>query len=221
MAACLLCHQPLVQDLPLRAWLQLQPLMLPAICPRCLATFSPIAPATACPGCGRADSPSLCADCQRWKAGGETLLHHRAVFNYDAGMQTYIQLYKGVGDYGLRLAFRDRLIPPVRRAAFVPLVSEPAHLAARGFDPVLGLFDHLKLSFWLTKSATERPQAKKNRAARLLTPQSFTAVVPANPPNTVCLLDDLYTTGRTFYHAAAALRDAGYRGTITSFSLVR
>ncbi|MFD1392250.1 ComF family protein [Lacticaseibacillus jixianensis] len=218
---CLWCGQPLRTDPPLAGLLTWRPLTPPQLCARCLARFTPIAPRTACPGCGRADSPALCADCQRWESSGQVLLHHRAYFRYTAAMKAFIQQYKGLGDYRLHGAFASVLQLSARGAALVPLPSEPAHYARRGFDPVVGLFGHLKLSFWLVKADTAVPQAQKTRAERLLTAQSFTAQLPVHPPPRVILLDDLYTTGRTLYHAQAALRAAGYAGEITSRSLIR
>ncbi|WP_225418441.1 ComF family protein [Lacticaseibacillus daqingensis] len=211
----------MTQDFTLTALLSAQPLRLPRLGVRCEATFTRIDTHTACPGCGRAESPQLCADCRRWQAQGLPLLHHRALFRYDAPMRLFIQQYKGQGNYALHQAFWHLLPQPARGIAWVPVTSEPHHLQQRGFDPVLGLFAGLPLQLWLTKADTPLPQAQKKREARLATPQSFTATLPRHPAATVVLLDDLYTTGRTLYHAQTALRAAGYRGTIRSFSLIR
>ncbi|WP_461226883.1 ComF family protein [Lacticaseibacillus suihuaensis] len=218
---CRWCHRPLTQDFALAALVSLRPLRLARLCPRCQARFTRIAPATACPGCGRANSPRLCRDCRRWAAAGYPSLHHRALFTYGEDMRLFIQQYKGQGHYQLHDAFADCLDLNRRGLALVPLVSEPKHLARRGFDPVVGLFGHLRLSEWLTKADTAQPQAEKTRRERLATPQSFTATLPAHPAPRVLLLDDLYTTGRTLYHAQQALVAAGYRGEIHSFSLIR
>ncbi|MFD1483986.1 ComF family protein [Lacticaseibacillus baoqingensis] len=198
-----------------------RPLQVPQLCAACLRTFAPIDAATACPGCGRQASPKLCFDCQRWQQQGP-LLHHQGVFAYNAAMKAFIQRYKGLGDWRLHRAFQAQLIPS-KRGVFVPLTSEPKHFASRGFDPVLGLFAHLPLRLWLQKADTPTPQAKKDRTGRLATPQSFTvrAGVVFGQAKRVILVDDLYTTGRTFYHAAAALQAAGFQGEITSFSLIR
>ena len=219
---CLLCNQPLHWALDLQALLALKPLPPPRLCPSCLRQFALIDQNQACPGCGRAHSPQLCRDCQRWQAQGQLLLHHRAVFTYNAAMKAFIQQYKGLGDWRLHEAFQPQLQPP-RRGALVPITSEAAHYAKRGFDPVLGLFGHLQLQLWLAKAATDRPQAQKNRAGRLATPQSFSVRPGSNwrRVKRLILLDDLYTTGCTLYHAATALREAGFAGEITSFSLIR
>ncbi|MCG4280997.1 ComF family protein [Lacticaseibacillus saniviri] len=186
-----------------------------------MAQFERIEPPF-CPGCGR-HSAGLCQDCVRWQQT-EPLLHHRALFTYNTAMKAFIQQYKGLGDYQLHAAFISEIdLNPARHQVLVPITSEATHYQRRGFDPVLGLFAHLPLQQWLVKHATDRPQASKNRRERLATPQSFTVKgdVDFAGINHVRLLDDLYTTGRTLYHAAAALRDAGFHGTITSFSLIR
>jgi len=186
-----------------------------------LATFERIEQTQVCPGCGRANSPTLCADCTRWQAQGETLLHHHALFTYNAAMKNFIQQYKGLGDYQLHDAFDDQWPHFARKVALIPIPSEANHYARRGFDPVLGLFGQLPLMQVLRKQATDKPQAQKTRHERLQTPQSFEVVATLAPERPVILLDDLYTTGRTLYHAAAALRQAGHRGKIQSFSLIR
>ncbi|WP_225048826.1 ComF family protein [Lacticaseibacillus kribbianus] len=217
---CRWCHRPLTTDFTLAELIGLRPLRLANLCPRCQARFARIDPKTACPGCGRAHSPRLCQDCRRWQARYPSL-HHRALFTYSEEMRLFIQQYKGLGHYQLHDAFVAELDLKRRGVALVPLVSEPGHLARRGFDPVVGLFGHLPLSRWLEKTDTAQPQAEKTRRERLATPQSFVATLPARPAARVLLLDDLYTTGRTFYHAQQALRAAGYTGEIHSFSLIR
>ncbi|WP_461213245.1 ComF family protein [Lacticaseibacillus sp. GG6-2] len=219
---CLLCRQPLRWELRLAELVTLKALVAPRLCASCLRTFERIDQELACPGCGRANSPQLCLDCQRWQAQGEALLHHRAVFTYNQAMKAFIQQYKGLGDWRLHVAFQTELQPP-QHGVLVPIPSEAGHYARRGFDPVLGLFGHLPLRQWLTKADTAQPQAQKNRAGRLATPQSFSLKPEADfrRVSRVILVDDLYTTGRTLYHAAHALKAGGFCGKITSFSLIR
>lgn len=221
--ACVLCGQPVQIDWSLEKILSLKVIWPPHLCPACLRQFTRIDQTTACPGCGRADSPTLCYDCQRWQSMGYALLQHRAIYQYDAAMKAFIQQYKGLGDWQLHVAFQDVIQPTPKTATLVPIPTEASHYQARGFDPVLGLFGHLPLKQWLHKADTPIPQAQKNRAGRMLTPQSFSvkAAVSFEQISQVILLDDLYTTGRTLYHAADALRAAGFQGKITSFSLIR
>ncbi|WP_407892039.1 ComF family protein [Lacticaseibacillus sp. N501-2] len=221
--ACVLCGQALQVDWSLAKIFAPGSVRPPHLCRACLRQFEKIDPAGACQGCGRADSPQLCYDCQRWQKAGYELLHHRAVFQYNAAMKAFIEQYKGLGDWRLHVAFQDQLQVNARRAALVPIPTEAGHYQRRGFDPVLGLFGHLPLHQWLTKAETPVPQAQKNRAGRLLTPQSFAVKGTAEfaQVSQIVLLDDLYTTGRTLYHAANAFKAAGFHGKITSYSLIR
>ncbi|WP_225353520.1 ComF family protein [Lacticaseibacillus thailandensis] len=152
-------------------------------------------------------------------------LHNRAVYHYNAALKDVMHQYKAVGDYRLHTAFRADLCTLCRGVGrLVPLTTEPSHYARRGFDPVVGLFGHLKLWGCLTKNDTDLPQSRKKRGARLRTPQSFVCTASTAElarVRQICLVDDLYTTGTTLHHAAQALRDAGYRGIIISRTLIR
>ncbi|WP_235803377.1 ComF family protein [Lacticaseibacillus brantae] len=148
-------------------------------------------------------------------------MHHSALFTYNTAMKAFIQQYKGLGDYRLHDAFAGMWPHWLQHWTLVPIVSEPGHLDRRGFDPVLGLFADLPLRQLLAKAATDKPQAQKTRAERLQTPQSFAVVQPVSGIKQILLLDDLYTTGRTLYHAKDALVAAGFQGKVQSFSLIR
>ncbi|WDF81996.1 ComF family protein [Lacticaseibacillus pabuli] len=140
-------------------------------------------------------------------------------------MRDLIHQYKIGGDYRLRDCFSGDIQRFKKHGwVYVPLTTERAHFHERGFDTVLGLFGQLPLQTWLVKDATDEPQSRKNRAGRLRTPQSFRCIAPEQRlrrVQTICLLDDLYTTGRTMRHAAAALRLSGFTGQIVSRTLIR
>ncbi len=223
---CRQCNQRLLSHYALNRLVDGRPLDPVTLCESCQALFDRIATRPCCPDCGRAVGPERCRDCVRWFTMGVESLHNRAFFTYNDAMKAWMEQYKGMGDYRMRDAFLPEVnqLRRLRGFAFVPLTTEPGHFDKRGFDPVVGLFDALPLQLWLRKQNTEMPQAKKNRAARLKTPQSFQVVAAPNEMNRfkqICLLDDLYTTGRTLHHAAAAIRAAGYSGRVISRSLIR
>lgn len=94
----------------------------------------------------------------------------------------------------------------------------------RQFDPVVGLFQNIvALISALIKLPTTQAQAQKNRAERLATPQflqfdrQYMALL-AKPRLTI--LDNIYTTGRTLFHARDCLLAAGFQEKIHTFSLV-
>ena len=221
---CIGCTRPTDRGLKLTTLFSRGPLLAPRLCHSCLSQFSFITGIT-CPGCGRMQvAAEPCLDCRKWAKHGP-LLNNRALVVYDAKMKAWIYQYKGLGDYRLHVAFQDLIAERLRHAeALVPIPSEAKHYEWRGFDPILGLFGCLPLQNWLQKSATARPQAQKSRRERLKTPQSFRVLVSAKTLNRVrqiTLLDDLYTTGRTLYHARDALEAAGFKGTIRAFTLIR
>lgn len=237
---CRQCGQRLFAAPTLAELSNLRPLMMPTMCSQCQALFTKIDQTHCCQDCGRDQVDGVCRDCQRWRklsarehAGAiagddvaEPVLLNRGIFTYSPAMKEWVERYKGIGDYNLHDCFNPEVsaLRRMRRCAFVPLTTEAKHFARRGFDPVVGLFGVLPLKMWLRKENTAVAQAQKNRAARLRTPQSFMCIgeqaAMARYPQ-ICLLDDLYTTGTTMHHAAAAIRAAGYQGTIISRSLIR
>ncbi len=207
----------------------LRPAYPAMICSRCMARFERIGPQY-CSGCGRQmEERGLCMDCQRWQQlYPRQHFVNRALLTYNEPMQQYFQQYKGLGDYRLRHVFQ-RLIrenfPAQRHTAYVPVPTDPAHLQRRGFDPVVGLYkDCLPLVPLLQKLPTEKGQAQKNRAERLATPQFFKChqeVTLSADVQRLILLDDIYTTGRTLWHAQQCLRKRYQTLPIQAMTLVR
>ena len=96
-------------------------------------------------------------------------------------------------------------------------------VSERGFNQVKGLTANLKTEQWLVMD-DDRHQVKqshKNRVERMQTQQPFILQSPAKVKNQfVVLIDDIYTTGRTLYHAQDLLLKAG-AAEIRSVTLAR
>lgn len=200
----------------------------PVVCNRCWQRFEPIKRPHACPGCGRAqDQPTPCLDCARWPALAG--FHNEALFRYNEAMHAYFHQYKFSGDYQLRQVFatvfqqaiRQRIARTATLVVIIPVT--PATMQTRGFNQVSGWMPTIETVAVLTTQAATKlvPQSKKDRHARLQTPQPFRLDTPANlAGQSILLVDDIYTTGRTIRHAASLLLENGAKS-VTGLTLAR
>lgn len=228
MPACLLCQSQIQIKLTLPWLLSWQPMRRPVVCDRCWQRFESIKRLHACPGCGRAqDQPTQCLDCARWPtlAG----FHNEALFRYNEAMQAYFHQYKFSGDYQLRQVFATVFQQAVRQriahtaAIVVTIPVTLATMQTRGFNQVSGWIPTIETAAVLTTQATTKlvPQSKKDRHARLLTPQPFKLTTPTDiTGQSILIVDDIYTTGRTIRHAASLLLENGAKS-VTGLTLAR
>lgn len=212
MSQCLLCNgrlnwRPTFKEL--FSFVRLQP---PLICRHCQGQFDRW-PAGGCTMCGRPkQGENLCDECQAWQNKLGWLVPVEACYQYQDAMRDYMYRYKFQGDYRLRFAFRAEL---TRRAKALGdcLVAIPVSaqtMATRGFNQVTGLLEVETVPALAVKAQAKNRQSAKSRQERLATPQPFELVDPSLVAGKrVVLIDDVLTTGRTFYHAATLLKEAG------------
>lgn len=221
---CLLCQQPIHEELNLLQALGVMTLDNAMICAPCRQQFQRIT--TACAGCGRQQvDDTLCHDCRRWQQQGQQLLAHCALYQYNAAMRQYMKTYKFNGDYLLRTVFNHELIQKVHTMAMdvvVPVPVSDETLLRRGFNQTLGLFEGIPYQALLQVTQQQKlHQSQRNRAARLKRAQPFAIAVAKDLANQrVLLVDDVYTTGSTLYHAATLLYQLGAKE-VKSLSLAR
>ena len=130
--------------------------------------------------------------------------------------------YKRYGDYILCHVLVELIDQLPAADYYVPVPSSPSHLEKRGFDTVCAIYQKLvPLTKLLVKADTEKAQGEKNREERLLTKQTFSAIDNKNVSGKILLLDDIYTTGRTLYHARDALLEVYPNCKINSFTISR
>lgn len=221
---CLLCQQPIHEELNLLQALGVMTLDNAMICAPCRQQFQRIT--TACAGCGRQQvDDTLCHDCRRWQQQGQQLLAHCALYQYNAAMRQYMKAYKFNGDYLLRTVFNHELIQKVHTMAMdvvVPVPVSDETLLRRGFNQTLGLFEGIPYQALLQVTQQQKlHQSQRNRVARLKRAQPFAIAVAKDLANQrVLLVDDVYTTGSTLYHAATLLYQLGAKE-VKSLSLAR
>lgn len=216
---CLLCQRMLRPHFSFKELFLPIELSISRICPACQDSFSPSRASNPCPSCHRplTSSQVICPDCQYWQDLLGWLLPNHSLYRYNAGMKEFMHRYKFQGDYRLREVFDDEFSRMVKQRAksglIVPIPVTTTNMQRRGFNQVTGLLN-IPYQNLLASRQTDKavPQSSKGRQARLQTPQPFKLLPEAVAKisgQKVLLVDDIYTTGRTLYHAATLMKKAG------------
>lgn len=128
----------------------------------------------------------------------------------------YLDFYAELADY--RLAEKVRYLKP---EVLVPVPVHPSRLRRRGFNQALELAGRLAKKWdipvaagMLIRIRKTMPQRNLNPGERLRNLQEAFAVNPEwtarrPAPQTVLLVDDIYTTGSTMEACARVLKQAG------------
>lgn len=209
LSRCVQCQR----ELNLATWWG-QRSLLP-LCSTCQAGVLPYDVPT-CQGCGRTSPRQpLCMDCQAWRDQYGWVLPNRCLYQYNDWMRSYMEQYKFKGDYYQRRIFMTVYTKAVRKChaqIIVPIPVTEATWQTRGFNQVLGWYQGNYQSLLRLKMRDKVAQSSKTRQQRLATPQPFELSRTVDlTGKRILLLDDIYTTGRTLYHAAQCLRTAGAR----------
>lgn len=224
MSYCLLCNTNYKPSLDFEKLFLMKKQEERLICANCLNNFEKLTD-NCCANCNRLGKRTdLCSDCQRWKRKYQgKILVNTSVFKYNQALHDVMVNYKRYGDYILHQVLAELVkdqIPPADY--YVPVPTSKSHFERRQFDTISEIFKPLvPLTKILEKHDDGSAQGEKNRQQRLQTPQSFYVSEKLSLRGTIILLDDIYTTGRTLYHARDALASACPSTSIKSFTIAR
>lgn len=228
MNECLMCFNKFTVNLNYRELLLPHKNKKKSICPNCSKKFISLTK-NICKNCCKPLNKTLafCDDCQYWKKlySGK-VLKNTALYKYNRVFHDLMVQYKRYGDYELRSLFQDLIGNLPQADLYVPVPSSPSHLKERGFETIESIYrEKAKLTYLLEKNDQEKAQGEKNRQERLISKQTFSLKNKKKSKQytslNILLLDDIYTTGRTLYHARDAVLESFPCAQIKSFTLAR
>jgi len=187
-----------------------------AVCRRCLDSLPRIEP----PLCARCGSPTAwpvrrCAECSGRRLAFETA---RAAVAYDERVRAILAGWKEHGLRRLAATAADLVEAVIERPAVDALTYVPpdrSRLLERGHHPAERLARELGERWQLpVAKVLARPRSSARQRGSSLAERRRNvrgAFVAKEAPRSVCLVDDVYTSGATASASASALRRAGAR----------
>jgi len=198
--------------------------------PRCLACAAPPRHAedvlcAACrralpwldgPCCPRCALPAPCAPCPAARAAFAAAWSPMAYAGAARALVGALKFHGRLPAAGLMAAQLAATAPPdlLDGATLVPVPADRVRRRARGFDHAdrlargLGRRAGLPVARPLRRTGARARQVGAGRSARLAAAHASVALC-REPPGTVALVDDVYTTGATLEACARVLRDGG------------
>ncbi len=229
MKKCLLCEQIFQSPFSFLDIFSWQKQRESKICSHCLHKFE-ILQQPRCKFCAKSlNHGEICRDCEYWqKIYGNKLLLNHALYRYNTQFHDLMVAYKRYGDYALREVLQELCYQELGKMSFdyyVPIPTSPEHQQKRQFDTIEAIFqDLVPLTRILIKEENSGAQAQRNKKERLASKQSF-LIAPnfkvGENMNTASflLLDDIYTTGRTLYHARDKILSILPQAKVESFTI--
>ncbi|SEK18655.1 ComF family protein [Alkalibacterium pelagium] len=230
MSRCKWCGAIHPNSLTIHALIRFE-LQSDTLCFQCREKLECLNNQLTCRGCSRNQNKTdYCTDCLSWQKKYEGRLHtHEALYAYNDFASQIIEQFKFTGDCAIAELFAKEIKEYFKKmsqtAVIIPIPVSRESYCSRGFNQT-----ELLLA---VAGVTYRPvlenryqlgrQSGKNRRQRLESPQPF-AVEPCHDElirgKAVVLVDDIYTTGRTIYHALDLILPMS-PSNVQSFSLFR
>ncbi|MCC5888983.1 MAG: ComF family protein [Alkalibacterium sp.] len=156
-------------------------------------------------------------------------LKHQAVYAYNGFAREMVKQFKFSGDCELAAAFSEEIkeLTRCRRRSslVIPIPISRSSIETRGFNQTELLLESARIEYQrvLENAFQREKQSKKTRFERLESPQPFIVrdrMEGEIKGKNLIIVDDIYTTGRTVYHAAQLLSQYN-PASISSVSLFR
>lgn len=227
---CRYCQQTFTYKLSLEELFSLSLSIPKQLCPKCQALFTRLYKKNSCKKCMKNSTKSICSDCMIWKKEYPHYnFRHQALFQYNDSMHEWFSLYKFKGHHQLAYCFATDLrkyFRQYKKYIFVPIPLSEERQIQRGFNQVITLLEAAHLPYFdcLKKYPNhDIAQSSKNKKERLQMKQPFYIEeqnIPKLKNKNILLVDDIYTTGRTLFHASDCFLNLTIKN-IQTFSLAR
>ncbi|MDR2833851.1 MAG: ComF family protein [Streptococcaceae bacterium] len=223
---CLNCNQEMPKNFSIFEFL-VREKQEQGLCNNCKKDFILLKGKT-CLGCAKLSEETYCEDCRSWQEKyPEYPFSHQALYQYNEAMKEYFARYKFKGDYRLRYMFTHQIRQALKKekATLIPIPLSSERYLERGFNQVEGFLDAARLDYVeaLIKKDDEQAQSHKNKKERLTTKQPFLLKEDMKhllKDKEIIIVDDIYTTGRTLFHAYEEIQKSDPKS-IRTFSLAR
>ncbi|SFJ45845.1 competence protein ComFC [Halobacillus dabanensis] len=219
---CLICHEEIIPEV---SWVTFwKPPVEIKMCGDCRAALEKI-DGPCCPVCHRPDHKGVCRDCEQWSdTQFGTFDKNVAVFRYNEFGKKFVARWKYRGDYVLFQAIKKEIqrkweMTGVEKHIIVPVPLSKQREAERGFNQSEAIILALaKEPISLFDRLHSEKQSKRGKKERMQSENPFILRRPVH--ESVVIVDDIYTTGRTVRHMASRLREYGCPS-VSSFTIFR